>query len=82
MKTACTSSSVDREIVNGSRRRSVAVRWLTFTLGTLSPSAPVAQGIERAPPERKVAGSIPARRMSSACALTLRTRRETIVCGR
>src|SRR5512133_2642425 len=29
---------------------------------TSRPYAPVAQGIERAPPERKVAGSIPARR--------------------
>ena len=30
----------------------------------LSPPAPVAQGIERAPSERKVAGSIPARRIT------------------
>ena len=29
----------------------------------LGPRAPVAQGIERAPPEREVAGSIPARRV-------------------
>jgi enamine deaminase RidA (YjgF/YER057c/UK114 family) len=31
--------------------------------GYTTPHAPVAQGIERAPPERKVAGSIPARRI-------------------
>src|SRR6266540_2459242 len=30
----------------------------------LGPRAPVAQGIERAPPEREVAGSIPARRIT------------------
>ncbi len=53
----------DRE---GSARRSVARRWVSLTPGTLSPSAPVAQGIERAPPEREVAGSIPARRTSFA----------------
>ena len=34
-----------------------------FHAGTLRRSAPVAQGIERAPPEREVAGSIPARRI-------------------
>ena len=32
--------------------------------GYTKPPAPVAQGIERAPPERKVAGSIPARRIA------------------
>jgi hypothetical protein len=32
--------------------------------GTLRTPAPVAQGIERAPPEREVAGSIPAGRKS------------------
>src|SRR5512133_866961 len=50
-------------MVKGSSRRSVAVRWLNLTPGRLRLPAPVAQGIERAPPERKVAGSIPARRI-------------------
>src|SRR5882672_4780031 len=35
-----------------------------FHRGYTNRPAPVAQGIERAPPERKVAGSIPARRIS------------------
>src|SRR5882672_7430878 len=35
-----------------------------FHRGYTNRPAPVAQGIERAPPERKVAGSIPARRTS------------------
>src|ERR671924_1365541 len=34
------------------------------TRGYTARSAPVAQGIERAPPEREVAGSIPARRIA------------------
>ena len=41
-------------------------------LGTLAASAPVAQGIERAPPEREVAGSIPARRTLFMNSLLLR----------
>ena len=66
ISTQRTSSStvVSREIVKGSASRSVARRWVSFTPGTLSVSAPVAQGIERAPPEREVVGSIPTRRMS------------------
>src|SRR5919109_3219750 len=36
------------------------------TRGYTARSAPVAQGIERAPPEREVAGSIPARRIPAS----------------
>ena len=60
-----SSTVVSREIVNGSASWSVARRWVSFTPGTLSPSAPVAQGIERAPPEREVVGSIPTRRIAA-----------------
>src|SRR5436189_5199931 len=52
-----------REITNVSASSSVAMRAVTSTGATLDALAPVAQGIERAPPERKVAGSIPARRI-------------------
>src|SRR6266542_3556083 len=38
----------------------------------LGPRAPVAQGIERAPPEREVAGSIPARRIETGLAAPTR----------
>ena len=44
----------------GPTREQVAVQ--AASLGVV-PHAPVAQGIERAPPEREVAGSIPARRI-------------------
>src|SRR5881394_3867839 len=53
-----------REITNVSASSSVAMRAETSIGATLNSLAPVAQGIERAPPERKVAGSIPARRIS------------------
>src|SRR2546427_8621665 len=43
---------------------SFAILAVTSIGATLDALAPVAQGIERAPPERKVAGSIPARRIS------------------
>src|SRR2546423_13037769 len=59
-------------MTNVSASSSVTLRAETSTAGTyqrqvaarlaLSP-APVAQGIERAPPEREVAGSIPALRI-------------------
>src|SRR5713101_8067270 len=41
----------------------MTMRAESSTADTLRIPAPVAQGIERAPPERKVAGSIPARRI-------------------
>src|SRR5882672_10712583 len=41
--------------------------------------APVAQGIERAPPERKVAGSIPARRTPERDPATLLRRHDDLV---
>ena len=46
--------------------------------GYTSASAPVAQGIERAPPERKVAGSIPARRIHRFAAWLARVLAGTI----
>jgi hypothetical protein len=70
-RTSSVSTAL-REMTNVSASSSVPIRAETSTAGTyqrqgaarlpLSP-APVAQGIERAPPEREVAGSIPARRI-------------------
>ena len=61
--TTSASSSELREIVNVSASRSVTVEALNSTGATLVLPAPVAQGIERSPPERKAAGSIPAGRI-------------------
>src|SRR5207302_1564042 len=44
--------------------RSVTARDVSSTRATLVTPAPVAQGIERSPPERKAAGSIPAGRIT------------------
>src|SRR5919198_5627076 len=62
--TTSAVSADSREMTNVSASSSVAMRAETSTRATLDALAPVAQGIERAPPERKVAGSIPARRIS------------------
>src|SRR5947209_9884038 len=51
-------------MTNVSASRSVTTRAETSTGVHYAPPAPVAQGIERAPPEREVAGSIPAGRMT------------------
>ena len=55
-RPACCSSGRSSAPVGSSARR---LDWS---------SAPVAQGIERAPPEREVAGSIPARRIKNVSA--------------
>src|SRR5579884_3728319 len=69
--TTWTTSSLSRalrEITNVCASSSVATCASTCTRRRLHWSfpAPVAQGIERAPPEREVAGSIPAGRIPGA----------------
>src|SRR2546423_13835586 len=67
--STCTTSAVScdsREITNVSASSRVAIRAVASIEARLDALAPVAQGIERAPPERKVAGSIPARRIPRA----------------
>src|SRR5215212_10506405 len=62
----CLASSATCRSACGGRRETSCCRrpssWPDRRRATLDRSAPVAQGIERAPPEREVAGSIPARR--------------------
>src|SRR5262245_61344497 len=62
--TTSAVSCDSREITNVSASSSVAMRAVASIGARLDALAPVAQGIERAPPERKVAGSIPARRIA------------------
>src|SRR4051794_9564567 len=73
--STCTTSAVSadsRAITNVSASCKVTIRASRSTRATLPRQAPVAQGIERAPPERKAAGSIPAGRI---------TRRRSLVRG-
>src|SRR4051794_6241810 len=65
--STCTTSAVSavsRAITNVSASCKVTIRASRSTRATLPRQAPVAQGIERAPPERKAAGSIPAGRIT------------------
>src|SRR3954453_17465904 len=58
-------------MTNVSASSRLAIRAVASIGARLDASAPVAQGIERAPPERKVAGSIPARRIGNPVQVTV-----------
>src|SRR5262249_10222166 len=61
--TSSTSSCVSREITNVSASGKGTMRASSCKRARLVRQAPVAQGIERVPPEHEVAGSIPAGRI-------------------